>query len=150
RPSGAQANTVHSHPINGCRLFAAGDLADYETAGVLAPLLLIFARTLQGLAAGGEFGSAAAFLAEFSPPKKRGYGVSWLEVGSLLGFLAASLLVYILSVSISPEAMIAWGWRIAFLISAPMGLVGYYIRTKIEDTPEFTEISKQGEISENP
>jgi MHS family proline/betaine transporter-like MFS transporter len=76
--------------------------ADVSTIGVLAPILLIVTRIVQGLAAGGEFGSAAAFLGEFSPPKRRGFGCSWLEVGSLAGFLLASFVVFVLNQALTP------------------------------------------------
>lgn len=127
-----------------------GFLPSYETIGIWAPLLLVAARVIQGLAAGGEFGSAAAFMAEYSPTKHRGFGVSWIEVGSLLGFLAASLAVYILSMVLSSEALLDWGWRVPFLLAAPLGIVGYYIRTRIEDTPEFRSLSEMDTLSQSP
>ncbi|MDN6605930.1 MFS transporter, partial [Brevibacterium sp.] len=101
-------------------------------------------------AAGGEFGSAAAFLGEFSPRKRRGFGCSWLEVGSLLGFLLASMVVFLLTQVLSPEQVLAGGWRIPFLITVPLGLIGLYIRRKIEDTPEFAALQKMETVSESP
>ena len=127
-----------------------GILPTYETIGMLAPILLVVTRIVQGLAAGGEFGSAAAFLGEFSPRKRRGFGCSWLEFGSLLGFLLASLVVYVLTQALSPEQVLAGGWRIPFLITVPLGLVGLYIRRKIEDTPEFEALQKMETVSESP
>ncbi|MDR7303599.1 MFS transporter [Haloactinomyces albus] len=127
-----------------------GLLPGYESIGILAPILLIVARLLQGLAAGGEFGSAATFLAEFSPRKHRGFGVSWLEVGSLLGFLVASLTVFVLSTVLNSEAIAAWGWRIPFLLAAPLGVIGFYIRQKIEDTPDFQALQENDNVAETP
>lgn len=127
-----------------------GLVPGYSSIGTWAPLLLVSTRVIQGLAAGGEFGSAAAFMAEYSPTKHRGFGVSWIEVGSLLGFLAASLAVYALTASMSPEALQGWGWRIPFLLSAPLGIVGYYIRTKIEDTPEFRKLAAMDHVAKSP
>lgn len=86
---------------------AVGLIPSYQTIGLWAPLLLLVSRIIQGLAAGGEFGSAASFLAEYSPTKHRGFGVSWLEVGSLLGFLAASLVVVILDNAMSADEITA-------------------------------------------
>ncbi|MGP9694207.1 MFS transporter [Brachybacterium sp. AOP25-B2-12] len=129
---------------------ALGLLPGYETIGVLAPVLLIVTRIVQGLAAGGEFGSAAAFLGEFSPAKKRGFGVSWLEFGSLLGFLMASFTVLILSSVFTPEQITGGAWRIAFLITVPLGLIGLYIRRRIEDTPEFKALQDLETISASP
>jgi len=127
-----------------------GLLPSYNSIGLWAPALLLFARIIQGLAAGGEFGSAAAFLAEYSPTKRRGFGVSWLEFGSLLGFLGASLLVAALTAVLSEADLISWGWRIPFLLTAPLGIVGFYIRTKIEDTPEFRELAELEAVPESP
>ncbi|MCG2622505.1 MFS transporter [Arthrobacter sp. I2-34] len=127
-----------------------GLLPTYSTIGLWAPVLLIAARVVQGLAAGGEFGSAAAFLAEYSPRRHRGFGVSWLEVGSLLGFLAASLVVYLLNVLMGAETIQDWGWRIPFLLTVPLGLIGFYIRTKIEDTPEFRSLEELDNVPQSP
>lgn len=129
---------------------ALGILPSYATIGILAPILLIATRVVQGLAAGGEFGSAAAFLGEFSPRHRRGFGCSWLEVGSLLGFLLASFVVFLLNQALSPEAVLAWGWRIPFLITVPLGFIGLYIRRRIEDTPEFAALQEMETISETP
>lgn len=127
-----------------------GILPGYETIGMLAPILLIVTRIVQGLAAGGEFGSAAAFLGEFSPAKRRGFGVSWLEFGSLLGFLLASLVVYLLNVAFDPQQIVDWAWRIPFLITVPLGFIGLYIRRKIEDTPEFEKLQELETVSHAP
>ncbi|HEY0572774.1 MAG TPA: MFS transporter [Pseudonocardia sp.] len=127
-----------------------GLLPGYQSIGILAPILLVVARLVQGLAAGGEFGSAASFLAEYSPSRHRGFGVSWLEVGSLLGFLGASLTIFLLEVTLSADAVAAWGWRIPFLLAAPLGLIGFYIRQKIEDTPDFRILEERGKIADAP
>src|SRR5690606_32252886 len=127
-----------------------GILPGYATIGLAAPVLLVALRLIQGFAAGGEFGSAASFLAEYSPRARRGFGVSWLEVGSLLGFLAGAFTFYLISVLLTPEQITAWGWRIPFLIAAPLGVIGYVIRTKIEDTPEYRALEMTGSVSRQP
>lgn len=127
-----------------------GLLPTYDAIGLWAPVLLVAARVVQGLAAGGEFGSAAAFLAEYSPRKHRGFGVSWLEFGSLLGFLAASLVVFVLTSVMDATTIQNGGWRIPFLIAVPLGIVGFYIRTKIEDTPEFKALEENDNIPQSP
>ena len=127
-----------------------GLLPGYGAIGIWAPILLIATRIVQGLAAGGEFGSAAAFLGEFSPAKKRGFGVSWLEFGSLLGFLLASFVVYLLNQAFDAATIQAWAWRIPFLITVPLGLIGLYIRRKIEDTPEFEQLQALETVSHAP
>ncbi|MFJ5955949.1 MFS transporter [Paenarthrobacter sp. NPDC092416] len=127
-----------------------GLLPTYDAIGLWAPVLLIAARVVQGLAAGGEFGSAAAFLAEYSPRKHRGFGVSWLEFGSLLGFLVASLVVFILSSAMDAQTIADGGWRIPFLIAVPLGVIGFYIRSKIEDTPEFRSLEQLDNVPQSP
>ncbi|WGW11553.1 MFS transporter [Saxibacter everestensis] len=114
-----------------------GLLPSYDSIGIWAPILLVVARIIQGIAAGGEFGSAAAFLAEYSPPKRRGFGCSWIEFGSVLGFLLASMVVAGMFAIFTPEQIDSWAWRLPFLITVPLALVGLYIRMKIEDTPEY-------------
>ena len=127
-----------------------GLLPTYDAIGLWAPVLLVAARVVQGLAAGGEFGSAAAFLAEYSPRKHRGFGVSWLEFGSLLGFLAASLVVFVLTSVMDAQTIADGGWRIPFLIAVPMGIIGFYIRSKIEDTPEFRSLEQLDNVPQSP
>ncbi|MBQ0928323.1 MFS transporter [Saccharopolyspora endophytica] len=127
-----------------------GLLPGYSTIGIAAPLLLVLLRLLQGFAAGGEFGSAASFLAEHAPRRRRGFGVSWLEVGSLLGFLAGSFVFFLLSVGLSEDQLTSWGWRIPFLIAAPLGVVGFIIRNKIEDTPEYRALEEADTVPSRP
>ncbi|WP_226367393.1 MFS transporter [Pseudonocardia sp. ICBG162] len=129
---------------------AIGLLPGYATIGIAAPILLVAIRLVQGFAAGGEFGSAASFLAESAPRRRRGFGTSWLEVGALLGFLGGSFTFYLLSVSLTAEEITAWGWRIPFLIAAPMGVIGYVIRAKIEDTPEYRALEATDSVSRRP
>ncbi len=127
-----------------------GLLPSYETIGIWAPILLIVARIIQGLAAGGEFGSAAAFLAEYSPPKKRGFACSWIEVGAVLGFLLASFAVWLLHVNFTSDEVLDWAWRIPFIATVPLAFVGLYIRLKLEDTPEFRALEEMDTIAEAP
>jgi MHS family proline/betaine transporter-like MFS transporter len=127
-----------------------GLIPSYESIGVMAPVLLVVARIIQGLAAGGEFGSAAAFLAEFSPARKRGFGCSWIEVGAAVGFLLASVVVAGLHEVLTDEQVLAWGWRIPFLLTVPLAFVGLYIRMKIEDTPEFQALQELDTVPASP
>ncbi|MGW0995938.1 MFS transporter [Streptomyces sp. NPDC002520] len=129
---------------------AIGLLPGYGTIGVAAPSLLVFLRLLQGFAAGGEFGSAASFLAESAPRRRRGFGVSWLEVGSLLGFLAGSFVFLLLSTGLTDDQLTSWGWRIPFLVSAPLGVIGFVIRNKIEDTPEYRALEANDSVPRTP
>lgn len=127
-----------------------GLIPSYQSIGIAAPILLIIARIIQGLAAGGEFGSAAAFLAEYSPARRRGLGTSSIEVGSALGFLLASFVVWALHATMSDATVLAWGWRIPFLLTVPLALVGLYIRLRVEETPEYRALAERDSIPATP
>jgi MFS transporter, MHS family, proline/betaine transporter len=130
--------------------FAIGFLPGYSAIGIWAPILLVFLRLVQGFSAGGEFGGASAFLAEYSPDDRRGFLVSWIEFSAVGGFLLGSGSVLLLTAAIGEDAMSSWGWRIPFLLAGPLGLIGLYIRLRLEDTPEFTALEQAGEVSESP
>ena len=127
-----------------------GLLPGYASIGVAAPALLVLLRLLQGFSAGGEMGGASAFVAEYSPPRRRGYLVAWVEMGCILGFLLGSLAVLLLNLGLTAEQVEAWGWRIPFLLAAPLGLVGLYIRIRLEETPEFAALRSAGNVAKNP
>jgi MFS transporter, MHS family, proline/betaine transporter len=126
--------------------FCVGVLPGYATIGILAPIGLIVLRVIQGFSTGGEYGGAATFMAEYAPDRKRGLCGSFLEFGTLAGFTFGALLALVTGVIIGPAAMAEWGWRLPFLIAAPLGLVGWYLRSKLADTPVFRELQKAGEI----
>jgi MHS family proline/betaine transporter-like MFS transporter len=128
--------------------FLVGLLPGYATLGIAAPILLILLRVVQGFSTGGEYGGAATFMAEYAPDRKRGFLGSFLEFGTLAGFTFGALLVLLTETIVGPDAMAAWGWRLPFLIAAPLGLVGLYLRTKLEDTPCFRELEQAHETEE--
>lgn len=130
--------------------FLIGVLPGYAQIGFVAPLLLILLRCLQGFSAGGEYGGAATFLAEYAPDGRRGYTVSWLLFSTLIGFLLGSAMATVLAATIPEAAMGTWGWRIPFLVALPLGLVGLYIRLRLEDTPEFRALQESGEVAGSP
>lgn len=127
-----------------------GLLPGYASIGVAAPVLLVVLRMLQGFSAGGEMGGASAFVAEYAPARRRGYLVAWVETGAILGFLLGSLVVLVLNLWLTAAQVEAWGWRIPFLLAAPLGLIGLYIRTRLEETPEFAKLRDEGGISKHP
>ena len=130
--------------------FAIGLVPSYDTIGVLAPLLLLFLRCLQGFSAGGEYGSGACFLAEYAPDKHRGFVVSFLVWSVVLGFLLGAVTVTGLETMLPESAMDSYGWRIPFLIAGILGAVGLYIRLRLDDTPEFEELRAEGEVADAP
>jgi MHS family proline/betaine transporter-like MFS transporter len=125
--------------------FLVGCLPTYDSVGILAPILLIILRVVQGFSTGGEYGGAATFMAEYSPDKKRGFWGSFLEFGTLGGFTAAVVVVFVVNQIVGDQAMHDWGWRIPFLLSLPLGGIGLYLRLKMEDTPVFQELESEGE-----
>ncbi|MFE7230056.1 MFS transporter [Streptomyces sp. NPDC002405] len=118
--------------------FAIGLIPSYATIGVGAPLLLLVARLVQGFSTGGEYAGASTFIAEFAPDKRRGFLGSWLEFGTLAGYIGGAGLVTLMTALLSSDQMTSWGWRIPFLIAGPMGIIGLYLRMRLEETPAFT------------
>jgi len=117
--------------------FAIAFLPGYATAGLWAPVLLLVVRMVQGFSASGEYAGASAFIAEYAPPERRGFYTSLVPASTAVGLLFGSLLVAWLHSVLSTEQLQDWGWRLPFLLAAPFGLVGRYIRHNLEDTPAF-------------
>lgn len=117
--------------------FAIGLIPSYATIGVAAPVLLLVARLVQGFSTGGEYAGATTFIAEYAPDRKRGFFGSWLEFGTLAGYIAGAGLVTLTTALLSSDDLLSWGWRLPFLIAGPMGVIGLYLRTKLEETPAF-------------
>ncbi|SPA18376.1 Alpha-ketoglutarate permease [Cupriavidus taiwanensis] len=109
----------------------------YATIGMAAPVILVLARLVQGFAAGGEFGSASTFLVESAAPARRAYAGSWQYFGINAGVLVAALIGYLLTRTLDPQAMAAWGWRLGFAIAGLMGLVALWIRLSVAETEVF-------------
>src|SRR5262245_25410693 len=122
--------------------FCIGLLPSYDSIGALAPTLLILLRVIQGFSAGGEYGGAATFMAEYSPDRRRGFFGSFLEFGTLAGFNGGAVLMLVLITALGDDAMASWGWRIPFLVAGPLGLIGMYLRSRMEDTPVFRELEQ--------
>jgi MFS family permease len=119
--------------------FLIGLLPTYQSAGWYAPAALLVLRMAQGFATGGEYSGAATFLAECAPDSRRGFFGSFLEFGNLAGYISGALVTLGVSLAIGQDAMYEWGWRVPFLIAAPLGLIGFYLRTRIEESPVFVE-----------
>lgn len=130
--------------------FVIGILPGYGTIGLAAPLLLLAVRLVQGFSTGGEYGGAATMIAEYAPARRRGFFGSFLELGTLSGYILGAGLVLLMDVVLSTEAMRDWGWRIPFLLALPLGLVGLYVRTRIEDTPTFQHMEQEGKKAQSP
>jgi MFS family permease len=126
-----------------------GLLPTYAAVGVAAPLLLIVLRAFQGFALGGEYGGAVVLTMEHSPSHRRGFFGSFTTAGGPLALVIATL-VFIPITAMPEEALLSWGWRIPFLLSAVLIFVGFYLRRKIEESPAFTEIQRSGKVDRSP
>ncbi|KAB7768866.1 glycine betaine/L-proline transporter ProP [Xanthomonas maliensis] len=128
--------------------FSIGLIPSHARIGLWAPVLLLLARLLQGFSTGGEYGGAATFIAEYATDRNRGLMGSWLEFGTLGGYIAGAATVTVLQAALSEAQMLAWGWRVPFLIAGPLGLLGLYLRMKLEETPAFRAYAEQAEQRE--
>lgn len=129
---------------------AIGLLPTYADIGVWAPILLFVLRALQGVSAGGEYGGSASFLVEYAPSGRRGLYGSWQTFTILLAFLTGALLGAGLTRGLGQEVLLAWAWRVPFLVALPLGLVGLYMRLRLEDTPAFTALVRKEEVTRTP
>lgn len=136
--------------LMGASTTAIGLLPSYQSIGVAAPILLVVIRLLQGLALGGEWAGGALMIAERAPQHRRGFLTSFVQVGASIGNLLSTGILLLMSATLSRGAFIAWGWRVAFLFSAVVVLVGLYIRFRVNETPAFEALKEQGEISRSP
>ncbi|MDF7658841.1 MFS transporter [Erwiniaceae bacterium L1_54_6] len=126
--------------IVGLGTFCIGLLPTYEKIGVWAPVLLILIRLLQGFGVGGEQAGAVLMTAEYSQSSRRGFFASWVQIGAPVGFLLPLALFAILNATLSDDQMMAWGWRVPFLLSALLVIVGLFIRLRIDESPVFAAI----------
>src|SRR6202035_268566 len=127
-----------------------GVLRGYASWGILAPVVLIGLRLIQGLALGGEYGGAAIYVAEHAPANKRGYYTSWIQTTATLGLFLALLLLLGIRTSMGEEAFGDWGWRIPFLLSAILLAVSLWIRLKLNESPLFKRMVEEGKQSKRP
>ncbi len=126
---------------------AIGLLPTYATIGVAAPILLLVMRLIQGFAVGGEWGGAVLMVAEHGKDEHRGFWSSWPQAGVPFGNLLATGVLWLLALFQSDAAFEAWGWRIPFLLSAVMVLIGLWVRFSLEDSPVFAETKAELEAS---
>jgi MFS transporter, MHS family, shikimate and dehydroshikimate transport protein len=133
----------------GISTIAIGLLPTYEQVGLLAPVLLVVLRVVQGIALGGEWGGAALMAVEHSGRSRRGLFGAWPQVGSPAGNLTAAGMMT-LAIAISNSGFVSWGWRIPFIASAILVLVGLFIRLKVSESPVFEEMKRTGAIAKNP
>ncbi|MDN5771113.1 MAG: MFS transporter [Microlunatus sp.] len=130
--------------------FCIALIPGYGTIGLWAPAILLLLRVVQGFSASGEYAGASSFLVEYAPPNRRGLYAAVVPASTATGLLLGSLIAALLTGLLSTEQMQSWGWRLPFLIAGPMGLIGRYIRTKLEDTPVFRELASEESVEATP
>lgn len=126
--------------LMGVATTAIGLLPTYAQIGVIAPILLILLRVLQGVSAGGEWGGAVLISVEHAPTEKRGLFGAYPQIGVPLGMLLATGVVLTVSSLTTPEQFLEWGWRVTFILSALLIVVGYFIRRAVAESPVFEEM----------
>jgi MFS family permease len=136
--------------LMGIGTFFIGLLPGFATWGILAPIVLIALRLIQGLALGGEYGGAAIYVAEHAPQNKRGYYTSWIQTTATLGLFLALLLILGIRTAMGEAAFSDWGWRIPFLLSAILLAVSLWIRLKLSESPLFQRMVDEGKQSKRP
>lgn len=139
---GRRAMLVLTLTLMGASTTLIGLLPNFETVGILAPILLLVLRILQGISAGGEWGGAVLMAVEHAPADRRARAGSYPQLGVPLGMLLASAVTALMTGVISPgEAFVAWGWRVPFLLSVVLVVVGFFIRRAVDESPIFQEIA---------
>jgi metabolite-proton symporter len=139
---GRKSMLVWSLLLMGAATFCIGVLPSYAQIGIWAPMLLVMLRFVQGFALGGEWGGAALMSVEHAPDGRRGLYGSFVALGLPAGLILANLVFLVTSVAVTPEQFAAWAWRIPFVASAVLVLVGLYVRLGIEESPVFAEIQR--------
>lgn len=136
--------------IMGLSTTAIGLLPTYEQIGMLAPILLLLMRLLQGLALGGEYGGAATYVAEHSPDGKRGYYTSFIQTTATLGLFVSLGVILTTRLSLGDDTFKDWGWRLPFLLSIILVIFSYFIRRRMSESPVFLEMKATGKASTHP
>jgi MFS family permease len=136
--------------LMGASTFIVGLLPTYEKIGIVAPLILVLLRCLQGLALGGEYGGAAVYVAEHAPDGKRGYYTSWIQTTATLGLFVALAIILGTRKTLGDATFKAWGWRVPFLISAVLVVLALYVRVRMRESPLFQKLKAAGKASTSP
>lgn len=136
--------------LMGGATFCIGLLPTYASVGILAPILLVLLRLIQGLALGGEYGGAATYVAEHTPNDRRGYYTSFIQTTATLGLFVSLLVILGVSRSMTKEQFSESGWRIPFLLSIVLVFLSYLLRRKMAESPLFAKLKKDGRVSVNP
>ncbi len=146
---GRKAALVWTLTLMGIATFAMGLLPTYQTAGMLAPVLLVSLRILQGIATGGEWGGGVLIATENAPPARRGFFGAWTQSGVGFGFVLASMSFYFVQ-KLPKEDMLDWGWRLPFLASFLIFIVGLIVRFRLKESRDFRAAEESHKIAQSP
>ncbi|WP_425467984.1 MFS transporter [Paraburkholderia guartelaensis] len=127
-----------------------GVLPTYATAGILSPVLLVALRFVQGIALGGEWAGAVLLAVEHGDQKKRGLNASWAQVGPSFGTLLGTGFIAVITISVSSDAFLSWGWRVPFLASLLLVAFGIWVRSSVGETPQFEKLNEAHATAEVP
>lgn len=136
--------------IMGASTFAVGLLPGSEQIGIMAPILLVALRVLQGLAIGGEYGGAAIYVAEHAPAHRRGFYTSFIQITATIGLFISLILIMLVRQMMTPEEFAQWGWRIPFLVSILLLAVSVWIRVQLGESPVFQKMKDEQKTSQKP
>lgn len=136
--------------VMGVATTLTGLVPTYAAIGVLAPVLLVLFRLIQGLALGGEYGGAATYIAEHAPDARRGYYTAWIQTTATVGLMLALLVVLLCRLWLGDETFKAWGWRLPFLFSSLLLILAMYIRMRLNEAPLFARLKDLGKSSLHP
>jgi MFS family permease len=136
--------------IMGGATAAIGFLPTYASIGILAPILLLVIRILQGLALGGEYGGAAVYVAEHVPDNRRGFYTSFIQITATLGLFVSLVVILFVQGSMSRATFSSWGWRVPFIVSLFLVVISLYIRLRMKESPIFQQIKSSGMTSTQP
>ena len=147
---GRKATFLATVSLMGGATFAIGLLPTYASAGIIAPILLVFLRICQGTALGGEYGGAAIYVAEHAPNDKRGAATGWIQASASIGLLAALGVIVATRTVLGVEAFESWGWRIPFLSSSILLVISLWMRIKLSESPTFAKLRDEGATCKTP
>jgi MHS family shikimate/dehydroshikimate transporter-like MFS transporter len=147
---GRKGALVATLVIMGVCTFAIGLIPNYNSIGILAPVLLVVMRLIQGVAIGGEWGGAVLMATEHAPPGRRGIYAAWPQMGSGAGLLLANGVFLLTRLNMSDASFLEWGWRIPFWSSIVLVIIGLLIRMQVEESPVFKKMQETGKTQKMP
>lgn len=147
---GRKASLIATLMLMGIATMGIGFIPDYNSIGIWGAVLLTFARVIQGIGVGGEWGGSVLLAGEWTDPKRRGFSTSWAQFGAPAGMVLANGALALVTVLTTNDQFLNWGWRVPFFLSLILVFVGLYIRIGIFETPVFARLKTEGRIQKAP